>query len=266
MRTPWSPGPVVSLLTDFGLADDYVGVLKAVLLSHAPGAKIVDLSHGVPPQAVRVAAWFLARSCAYFPAGTVHVAVVDPGVGSSRRILAALDGDHAFLAPDNGLLAPALSENAVVVALDVERFALPSASRTFHGRDVFAPAAAALHLGLDPRDAGEEVQDWQRLALSGAASLTGGGLAVEVLLVDRFGNLVTSYDPRALAGGPSAWTVEAAGRELGIFGTYADVPVGAALALVGSSGTLEVSVRDGDAARELCLGAGSVLTLRRRPS
>src|SRR5690606_20793974 len=119
--------------TDFGLADDYVGVLKGALLARAPRASIIDLSHGVPPQAVRVGAWFLARSCAYFPAGTVHVAVVDPGVGSTRRILAALDGERAFLAPDNGLLAPVLSETAVVVALDAERFALPGASRTFHG-------------------------------------------------------------------------------------------------------------------------------------
>lgn len=260
----WNPCGVVSLLTDFGLGDPYVGVMKGVILSRAPGAVLVDLCHGVPAQGVAVGAWFLARSREHFPPGTVHVAVVDPGVGSGRRLLAALDRGQAFLAPDNGLLGPSLTEGAAVVSLDVARFALPGASSTFHGRDVLAPAAAALAGGLDPRAAGSAVADWRRLELPRARARGDGGLEVEILFVDRFGNLVTTFDPTGLEGWPAAWTVEAARRSLPVLGTYSQADPGRALALVGSSGTLEVSVRDGDAARELGLGAGGVLVLRRR--
>lgn len=261
---PWKPCGLVTLLTDFGLADPFVGVMKGVLLGRAPAARIVDLCHGVPPQAVAVAAWHLAGSRAYFPPGTVHVAVVDPGVGSQRRILVALDRGQALLAPDNGLLGPVLSAQAEVRVLDVARFALPGRARTFDGRDVFAPAAAALALGLDPRAAGERCDDWQRPEGSAARTLPGGELEVEVLYRDHFGNLVTAFDPRGLPGWPGGWTVIAQGRELAVLATYAEAAPGAALALVGSSGTLEVSVRDGDAARELGLGPGGRLVLRRR--
>lgn len=263
---PWTPCGLVSLLTDFGLTDPFVGVMKGVLLARAPTARIVDLCHGVPPQAVAVGAWHLAGARAYFPSGSVHVAVVDPGVGSQRRILVALDRGQAFLAPDNGLLGPVLSEAAEVRALDVPRFALPGRARTFDGRDVFAPAAAALAEGLDPRAAGEPCSDWRRLELGSARALPGGGLEVEVLCADRFGNLVTAFDPRGLPGWPAGWTVAVGGRELPVLVTYAEAAPGAALALVGSSGTLEVSVRDGDAARVLGLGPGGRLVLWRRSS
>src|SRR5258705_8794726 len=116
----WKPSGIVTLLTDFGTDDPYVGMMKGVLLSAAPGLRIVDLTHGVPPQSVRVGAWFLAHAFAFFPAGTVHVAVVDPGVGSGRKLIVAEDRGHAFLAPDNGLLGPVLSESARIYELDAE--------------------------------------------------------------------------------------------------------------------------------------------------
>lgn len=260
----WRPCGVVSLLTDFGLEDAYVGVMKGVVLSRAPAAKIVDLTHGVPAQDILVAAWHLARSREYFPAGTVHVAVVDPGVGSARRILVAHDRGQAFLAPDNGLLGPVLGGEAAVYALDVARFALPGASRTFHGRDVFAVAAAALAEGLAPEETGAPAGEWRRAALPEPTRAEDGSFEVPILYADRFGNLVTTLCGEALEGGPSGWQVEAAGRVLPIAGTYADVLSGEPLALVGSAGTLEVSVREGDASRALGLAAGDRVIVRRR--
>ena len=264
MSAPFEPCGVVTLLSDFGVVDPYVGVMKGVVLSRAPGATVVDLTHGVPPQAVAVGAWHLSRSAPYFPAGTVHVAVVDPGVGSARRVLCARDRGQAFLAPDNGLLGPVLSDAAEVFALDVERYALPRRSSTFHGRDVFAPAAAALAGGQDPRETGPPAGEWERLALPEPREGPDGSLVVPVLYADRFGNLITTFDPSNLEDGVAGLTVVAGGRAVPIVTTYADVERGEALALVGSSGTLEVSVRDGDAARELALGAGSTLVLRRQ--
>jgi S-adenosyl-L-methionine hydrolase (adenosine-forming) len=267
MASPWRPSGVVTLLTDFGTVDPYVGILKGVLLARFPGARPVDLTHGVTPQDIRGAAFFLARSWSWFPAGSVHVAVVDPGVGSARRILVALEGGHAFLAPDNGLLGPVLSEKADVRALDVERFALPERSRTFHGRDVFAPAAAAIAAGLDPRDAGGAAGAWERLRLPSAARGPDGALRGEVLFADAFGNLVTNLEAARGPAGPSrpggaAGTLEIAGRRLPVVGTYADAPSGELLALVDSYGFLEVAVRGGSAARALGVGAGAPVVYR----
>lgn len=262
----WRPSGVVSLLTDFGADDAYVGVMKGVLLARAPRAVPVDLCHGVAPQALLHAAWLLKSAFAYFPAGTVHVAVVDPGVGSGRRILVARDRGHAFLAPDNGLLGPVLSKEAEVRALDVERFALPNRSATFHGRDVFAPAGAALASGLAPEEAGELAPEWRRAELPTVVEANDGSLRTEVLYADRFGNLVTPLGRERLEGGPARWTVEIAGVELSIRSTYADAERGERLALVGSAGSLEISVREGDAARELAAGPGTPVLVRRRRS
>lgn len=259
---PWRACGVVSLSSDFGLVDPYVGVVKGVLRRHFAEVDLIDLTHGIPPGNVVVAAWHLSRTWGYFPKGTVHVCVVDPGVGSERRILLAVDRGHAFLAPDNGLLGPVLSESAEVRALDVERFRLPDASHTFHGRDVFAPAAAALASGTLPEDAGEVVTDWLRGELPEVEVAEDGSLTAEVLFADRFGNLITGLDARLLDGEPG-WVAEVAGRELPLLSTYADVAPGEALALVGSGGTVEVAVRDGEAARVLGCGSGARVRLRR---
>lgn len=258
----WRSNGIVSLLTDFGLEDAYVGVMKGVMLAHNDGVRCVDLCHGVAPQAVLQAAWLLAHAWKRFPDGTTHLAVVDPGVGSDRRILVAEDQGHAFLAPDNGLLGPVLSEDARVFELDVERFALPNASRTFHGRDIFAPAAAALSAGFAPEELGTSTDDWLHAGLPGPVALD-DGWRTEVLFADRFGNLITplTLPQRALEG--SAWSVRVAGREMPLVATYADVESGALLALLGSCGSLEVSLRGGDARAALGAKIGDEVTLRR---
>ena len=259
---PWSPSGVVSLLTDFGLEDAYVGAMKGVLLARQPGLRVVDLCHAVEAQDVRAASWLLAGAWRYFPTGSVHVAVVDPGVGSERSILLAQEAGHAFLAPDNGLLGPLLSSEAQVVELDVERFSLSERSHTFHGRDVFAPAAAAVDGGLAPSECGARRATWEGAAWPEPEELEGGALDVEVLHVDRFGNLITSLAAGRLAG--ERWRVRIGGRLMPLVKTYADVDPGQPLALIGSCGTLEVSVRDGDAAELLGARAGARLRLERQ--
>ena len=257
----FQPSGVVTLLTDFGLTDPYVGVMKGVMLSAEPKLEIIDLTHGVPPQAVAVGAWHVQQSWSRFPAGTVHVVVVDPGVGSERRILLAEQAGHLFLAPDNGVIDPALEDGAKVRVLDVERFALPGASRTFHGRDVFSPAAAALAAGLPPEEAGEVTPDWVHLELPTPEVTDDGAIQAAVLYADRFGNLVTMVGADSLEAA-SSWTVEVGGESMPLVGTYADVAAGELLALVGSGGTVEVSLRDGDAAARLGVEAGGAVVLR----
>lgn len=270
-RTPetWSPSGVVALTTDFGLADVYVGQLKAVLLARAPGLAIVDLTHAVPPQDVSVAAFFLARSRAYFAPGTVHVAVVDPGVGSARRILVACDAGQVFLAPDNGLLPAALGARAEFRELDCARFALPHVSRTFHGRDVFAPAAAAIARGLAPWDASRALATPPVAGvLPRAQRISADRVEAHVIFTDRYGNLVLDAVPADLAGADSAadlgaWRAVAGGRTLEFHATYAGARSGEALALVDSFGAIELAVRDGDAAASLGLTRGDTVLLRR---
>lgn len=254
---------VVSLTTDFGLADPYVGLMHAVILSRAPRARIVDLCHAIPPQDTARASFFLAHARAYFPDGTVHVAVVDPGVGSARRLLVARDGGHAYLAPDNGLLAPVLSREARVRALDVARFALPRASRTFHGRDVLAPAAAAIANGLEPLEAGIGPEIEIARAELPRARVDGDRGECAVLFADRYGNLVLSARAEDLGDDATRWSLEARGATVRVVGTYADAAPGEVLALVDSFGSLEIAVRDGDAAERLGLAPGDRVTLLR---
>ena len=260
----WKPSGVITLLSDFGSDDPYVGMMKGVLLSAAPGCTLVDLTHGVPPQSVRIGAWFLAHSFRYFPAGTVHLAVVDPGVGSRRRLLAAQDGGHAFLAPDNGLLGPLLSEKARVFELDAERFALAGGSRTFHGRDILAPAAAAVCRGLAPAETGAAAGPLEPgIEFPRARAVAPGRIECEVLLADRYGNLILSARPADLDGDLERWTVEAAGRTIPLRGAYSESARGELLALVDSYGALEIAVNEGSAAGRLGLRAGDPVTLAR---
>jgi hypothetical protein len=259
---PWRPSGVVTLLTDFGLQDAYVGVMKGVLLARVAHLRIVDLTHAIAAQDILGAAWQLAQAWPFFPTGSVHVAVVDPGVGSERSILVAEDRGHAFLAPDNGLLGPVLSGAARVFELDLERYARPETSRTFHGRDLFAPAAAALAGGLEPRELGPPAESGRGGAWPEVQETASGELRVEVLCVDHFGNLITTLPAARLAG--AAWSVWVGTRELPLLRTYADVEPGEPLALIGSCGTLEVSVRDGHAGALLDARAGSQVCLRRR--
>jgi hypothetical protein len=259
----WKPSRIVTLLTDFGQQDAYVGVMKGVLYSHAAELRaVVDLTHDIEPQDVHAAAFQLMHAWRWFPEGTVHVAVVDPGVGSERAVLMARDEGHVFLAPDNGLLGPVLSADAEVRALDVERFGLPERSRTFHGRDVFAPAAAAIAQGLDPSETGPPTELTARASLP-AARRQDDGWAGEVVLVDRFGNLISNVPADAIAGDPASWTVRIRGRSLPVRSAYAEGGPGELLALADSFGRLEVAQRDGNAAAALVCGRGEPLTLGR---
>lgn len=252
----WQPSRLITLLTDFGHRDPYVGIVKGVIASTERGLEVVDLTHGVAPQDVRSASFHLAHSWRWFPPGTVHVAVVDPGVGTARRILCARAEGHVFLAPDNGLLGPVLPAGAEVRALDLERFSLPGRSRTFHGRDVFAPAAARIASGLPPEECGTPAAGWQdaRFPEPERGDRTVRG---EVLLADHFGNLITNVREGDLPGPPEGWTAHAGEQRARLVGAYAEAAPGELVALVDSFGYWELSEAAGSAAARLGLGRGS---------
>jgi len=258
--TDFQPCGVLALLSDFGTQDPYVGVMKGEVLARAPRAVLVDLTHEIPPQDVRRAAWFLMHSRAHFPAGTVFLCVVDPGVGSARALVLALDRGQAFLGPDNGLLAPALSDAAQVYDLDPR-----PASFTFHGRDILAPAAGELLAGAPPESFGPpRARPLARLELARARRSARGELLAEVLFADRYGNLILSAGEGDLAGGAAGWEVQVGGSALPLARTYSDALPGELVALVDSYAAVEIAVRDGSAAERLGLLPGAQLTLRRR--
>ncbi|HWO12599.1 MAG TPA: SAM-dependent chlorinase/fluorinase [Polyangiaceae bacterium] len=247
---------IITLLTDFGLSDPFVGIMKGVILSRFRAASVVDLCHGIPPQSVADGAFWLERSYRWFPPGTVHVAVVDPGVGSERRILAARRDGHIFLAPDNGLLAASLTGvGAELRALDPGRLGLPAPSATFHGRDVFAPFAAELASGgLAFADVGAPAI--AEPCVLAAPRLEAGALCGAVVTVDRFGNLITNLDRTSLEA-TGARRVLVGGREVPLRRTYADVAHGELLAVINAFEVLELAIRDGSAERQLGLGRGT---------
>jgi S-adenosyl-L-methionine hydrolase (adenosine-forming) len=244
---------IITLLTDFGTADGYVGEIKGVLLSRVPDAHVVDITHDIPAQDVESARLTLARVWRRFPAGTVHLAVVDPGVGTARQALAVESDGRYLVGPDNGVLSPALlMTDARVVALSV-----PSgAAATFHGRDVFAPAAAELASGTPIQALGAAAAEVLVRRTPEPRRRGDGALAGEVIAVDRFGNAITNLVGRRPA------LLEVAGAVLPVRRTYSEVERGSPLALVGSTGLIEVAVRDGSAARLLGLDRGSVVLLR----
>jgi len=240
---------LITLLTDFGHADNYTAEVKGVLLSRAPGVTLVDVSHEVPPGNVRVGQYLLSRTWNRFPAGTVHLVVVDPGVGTVRRALAAQAGGHYFVAPDNGLLS-VLPEDARFVALPVLRDASP----TFHARDVFAPAAARLARGERFEDLGSPVADAYPLPPP-VPRVEGKTVVGEVIFADRFGNLISNIPAELVR---RSARVRVGGTEVGALRrTFGDVSPGTLVAYVGSGGTVEVAVRDGSAVRLLAVGVGA---------
>jgi S-adenosylmethionine hydrolase len=248
---------IVTLLTDFGDEDGFVGAMRGVLLSRAPGATLADIAHHVPAGDVAKAARVLRRAAPCFPTGTVHLVVVDPGVGSARRPLALRAGGHLFVGPDNGVLVPAAERLGGVEAAHVltERAlwrGTPSA--TFHGRDIFAPVAGALAAGVPLEAVGPAVDDWIRPAQP-APGFDRGVWRGQVVEVDRYGNLITDL-PGSLAG-----RVLIGGAALdGPAASYSAVATGDLVLVVGSEGTLEVAVRDGSAAARLGVRAGAPVT------
>ncbi len=271
-RRPAAPRPsgVVTLLTDFGLEDPYVGIVKGTILGINPAARLVDLTHAVRPQDVSAASLALAAAYRFFPRGTVHLAVVDPGVGGERRPLAVLADGHYFVAPDNGLLEFCLgASDARAVALTNRAYYRARGaglSRTFHARDVFAPVAAHCSLGVPLKRFGRPVRDAIRLPPP-PLSRAGRRVVGQVLLVDRFGNLLTNVRERDLPGPPAECVVDVGGASIaGILGTYGDRPVGGLGAVIDSSGRVEIFVREGSARTRLRVGPGTPVSFSRRSS
>jgi S-adenosyl-L-methionine hydrolase (adenosine-forming) len=247
--------PIIGLLTDFGQQDHYVGVMKAVIAGIAPDARLIDVSHAVPPQSILAGQRLLRASVPYFPAGSIFLAVVDPGVGSARRPMALRSAGHTFVGPDNGLFTPWLpGDQAVELAAPGYRLAHTSA--TFHGRDVFAPATAHLAAGVPLDRLGPPLPEPVRLESPTPARGEDGTISGEVVYVDVFGNLITNI------AGVSGGAVLIAGRELPPRRTYAEAAPGELLALTGSEGELEIAVRDGSAAALLGAGAGQPVAWR----
>ena len=258
------PSPTITLTTDFGLADHFVGVMKGVILGIAPTARIVDLSHEITPFAVTEGAFVIAQAWAHFPKKSVHVVVVDPGVGSARRPILIEAGGHYFLGPDNGVLSMVYGKLLHKARhVTASRYFLPAVSRTFHGRDVFAPVAAHLARGTPPARFGKLIEDHLRVQFA-APERTGHRVwCGTVLKVDRFGNLITNFHvqdfptvrtrPRILVAG--------VGKVERLVENYAEGGAGEVVMIEGSSGYLEVAVNQGSASKLLGCGVGSPMEL-----
>lgn len=278
--------PLVTLTTDFGTADGYVGTMKGVIFSVVPAARLVDISHQIAPENVRQAAYVLYTAYPYFPSHTVHLVVVDPGVGSARRPIALHTPVGMFVGPDNGVFSYVIARERVeaIVELADPRYRLAQVSHTFHGRDIFAPAAAHLAAGVPITALGPPVHD-PVLIPSPRLETIPGGIVGEVMHADHFGNVITSlgmlewkgdelwFDPAFQQVGEKTQmpqrfgaenaVIEVAGQEIaGVCRTYADVEPDQVLALVGSEGHLGIAVREGNAAQRLGLRPGERVILR----
>ena len=257
---------LITLLTDFGLQDGYTGVMHGVIFRIAPGAVVVDLTHLIPPQDVREGSLAWSRAYSYFPEGTVHVAVVDPGVGTHRRPIAARVGRYFFVCPDNGLLTPILADAekpgdpVEIVHLNQPRFWLSQVSHVFHGRDIFSPVAAHLASGVPLAELGSRINDPVRLPDREPAP-HGNGWQAEVISIDHFGNLTTNLEPHHLAGIPAV-RVLIAGREIdGLVSTFGARSAGELVALFDSDDRLAICVVNGSAARELNAAVGMPVSI-----
>ena len=242
---------LVTLLTDFGTSDSYVAEMKGVLLTAMPGLTMVDVTHSVPPGDVHAGAYLLGRIWHRFPPGSVHLAVVDPGVGTARAALALSAHGHYFVGPDNGLFTLVLRDAEVqIVALPTPEEASP----TFHGRDLFAPAAAALARGAALTQVGQPYTGMPERLVYTEPHHEGKSVVGQVLYVDRFGTLITNLTQDLV---PPYAVIEVEGLEVGrLRRTFGDVPTGGLVAYVGSGGQVEIAVRDGSAARRLGIGVG----------
>jgi hypothetical protein len=261
---PLADRPIVTLTTDFGLNDHFVGTVKGVILNIAPEAEIVDISHSVKPFDVLDGAFTIAQAYSYFPAGTVHLVVVDPGVGTARRPLLANTERQRFVAPDNGVLSLVYSreQRCRVHHITAEHYYLQPVSQTFHARDVFAPVVAYLAKGVPPEKFGEAVEDFSRLELPQPTVVNPRTLRGVVLKVDHFGNLITNLTPQNAAPlfqtPPPPFRIVVGKQEIrSLKAAYADGAPGELFAILGSTGHLEIAARQASAARALGAVAGT---------
>ena len=257
---------VITLLTDFGIKDGNVGVMKGVIWSIAPEAQIADISHTISPQNVREAALILFRSTPYFPAGTIHTVVVDPGVGTQRRPIAAQFGEHYFVGPDNGVFTMWLEsvekqdEEIHFIHLDNQSYWLPVVSNVFHGRDIFAPAAGHLARGIAIESLGTEINDPVRLNLPKPRRTESGWMG-EVIHIDHFGNVSSNIRMDDLDPNVRVSVKLCHARIDGLVRTFGDRETGDLIALFGSTGNLIVSVVNGSAADRLGVKIGDPVTM-----
>ena len=255
---------IVTLTSDFGLSGHYSGVMKGVILNVNPDVEIVDISHDIRPYDILEGAIAIAQAYPYFPQRTIHVAVVDPGVGSARRPLLVSAGNHYFIGPDNGIfsLIYAREPEALVRHITASHYFLEPLSQTFHGRDVFAPCAGWLSRHVETEKFGDLITDFARFALPAPKRVNERLLKGMVLMVDRFGSLVTNLTPADLpelfAENPAAFKLMVGKSEITQLKTaYADSPAGEAFAILGSSGYLEIACNRGSAAQALGAGKGA---------
>jgi len=258
--------PLITLLTDFGVGSPYVAQMKGVILGINPQATLVDVTHAIGPQNIAEGTWALLDVAESFPPGTIHVAVVDPGVGSNRQLIYAEIGGGRYIAPDNGLLGRLAARTTPfrIVALTEPRFWRPSVSNTFHGRDIMAPVAARLSLGLEPDQLGPRLAELRQLSGT-EVSILANRIDGSIRSIDSFGNLVTDVTAEMLSGVPTDERAQIICDEhetQGIFKTYADQPAMTLMALVGSSGFLELAIVDDSAAIMLGVRVGTPVTIK----
>ena len=260
---------IVTLTTDFGLVDHFSGAMKGVMLDVFPELRIVDITHAVQAYDVLDGALAISESYKYFPSGSVHMVVVDPGVGSARRPILATVGEHYFVAPDNGVLSLVYqgAESVLVREITSSHYFRQPVSNTFHGRDVFAPVAANLAKGVDPAKFGDEITDYVRFAAPSPKAAPDGSLRGIVLKIDRYGNLITniraSDAPQMFGADPPPFRITIGKNEVTeIYGHYAQGAPGEIFAILGSMGLLEFSTNRGNAAKLLGIGKGAEVAVR----
>lgn len=250
-----SQQPLLTLLSDFGDRDVYAGVMKGVIAQINPLIRVVDLTHQIPPQNISAARFCLMNAYPYFPVGTVHLAVVDPGVGSRRKAIAIELAQGFLVGPDNGIFSGVLSQNPAIIAVELTNlnyWLTPQPSGTFHGRDIFAPVAAHLASGVSLHQLGQEINPATLVNLDiGQCQQTTTGVRGCIQYIDHFGNLVSNIPGNYLQG--KTWCVQASRLRIPGCAAYSDVQVGEALALVGSHGWVEIAINSGNAQIQLQL-------------
>jgi hypothetical protein len=253
--------PIITLLSDFGLRDQFAGAVKGVMLSLNPDLTLVDISHQIPPQDIFTGAFVLSQAYSYFPQGTIHFAVIDPGVGTSRKVLAAWAGGYFFVAPDNGILTYIMDAHEEFTAYEVtaDHYFRKPVSATFHGRDIFAPIAAWISRKIELHQLGPVLKSPVRLKMPALKQVKDGLMQGWIIAVDQFGNLITNLKPADL---PRSFKILAGQREVtNMRKTYGEGTPGEVFAVLGSTGYLEIVIRGGSAAATLNLKTGAPIGL-----
>jgi S-adenosyl-L-methionine hydrolase (adenosine-forming) len=254
----------LTLLSDFGDRDVYVGVMKGVIAQVNPTLRVVDLTHQIPPQSIAAARFCLMNAYSYFPEGTVHVAVVDPGVGGIRRAIALKFSQGFLVGPDNGIFSGVLAASPAIIAVELTNpnyWRIPQLSRTFHGRDIFAPVGAHLASGVSLQQLGREIDLATLVQLNLAeCNPTESCVVGSIQYIDHFGNLVSNIPANYVQG--KSWCVEVAGLRIPGCETYGDVKIGNAIALTGSHGWVEIAINSGNAQSQLQIQLGDAVKVK----